>query len=202
MTGNLKQAADSTLNASQKPPAEITRLLQGSILPTLLKLAAPNVVALTLQVLVSIAETIYIGRLGSSPLAAMALVFPFVMLAQQLSAGAMGGGVSSAISRALGASNADRANALALHAIAIGALLGLLFTAVMLAFGPSFYRLLGGKADVLAEAIAYSGILFFGAFLVWLSNTLASVLRGTGNMRIPSVGIFGHPFSRSRSAAF
>ncbi|MEI6116222.1 MAG: hypothetical protein WCP99_16855, partial [Burkholderiales bacterium] len=74
MTGNLKQAADSTLNASQKPPAEITRLLQGSILPTLLKLAAPNVVALTLQVLVSIAETIYIGRLGSSPLAAMALV--------------------------------------------------------------------------------------------------------------------------------
>ncbi len=191
MTGNLKQAADSTLNASQKPPAEITRLLQGSILPTLLKLAAPNVVALTLQVLVSIAETIYIGRLGSSPLAAMALVFPFVMLAQQLSAGAMGGGVSSAISRALGASNADRANALALHAIAIGALLGLLFTAVMLAFGPSFYRLLGGKADVLTEAIAYSGILFFGAFLVWLSNTLASVLRGTGNMRIPSVGIFG-----------
>ena len=179
------------MNAPQKPPIEITRLLQGSILPTLLRLAAPNVLALTLQVLVSIAETIYIGKLGSTPLAAMALVFPFVMLAQQLSAGAMGGGVSSAVSRALGASNADRANALALHAIAIGALLGLLFTTVMLTFGPSFYRLLGGKADVLAEAIAYSGILFFGAFLVWLSNTLASVLRGTGNMRIPSIGIFG-----------
>ena len=92
LTGDLNNAADSPLNASQKPPAEITRLLQGAILPTLLRLAAPNVVALTLQVLVSIAETIYIGRLGSTPLAAMALVFPFVMLAQQLSAGAMGGG--------------------------------------------------------------------------------------------------------------
>ena len=191
LTGDLNNAADSPLNASQKPPAEITRLLQGAILPTLLRLAAPNVVALTLQVLVSIAETVYIGRLGSTPLAAMALVFPFVMLAQQLSAGAMGGGVSSAVSRALGASNADRATALALHAIAIGSLLGILFTTVMLTFGPSFYRLLGGKAEVLAEAIAYSGILFFGAFLVWLSNTLASVLRGTGNMRVPSIGIFG-----------
>ena len=187
----MKQDALSPLNASQKPPAEITRLLQGSILPTLLRLAAPNVVALTLQVLVSIAETVYIGRLGSSPLAAMALVFPFVMLAQQLSAGAMGGGVSSAISRALGASNTDRANALALHAIAIGSLLGIVFTTVMLTFGPSFYRLLGGKDEVLSEAITYSGLLFFGAFLVWLSNTLASVLRGTGNMRIPSGGIFG-----------
>ena len=179
------------MNASKNPPVEITRLLQGAILPTLLRLAAPNVVALTLQVLVSIAETIYIGRLGSNPLAAMALVFPFVMLAQQLSAGAMGGGVSSAVSRALGASNVARANALAIHAIAIGALLGIFFTSVMLTLGPSFYRLLGGKADVLAEAIAYSGILFFGAFLVWLSNTLASVLRGTGNMRVPSIGIFG-----------
>ena len=180
-----------TSSASAKPPIEITRLLHDAILPTLLRLAAPNVLALVLQVLVGIAETIYIGRLGSNPLAAMALVFPFVMLAQQLSAGAMGGGVSSAVSRALGSANTDRANALALHAISIGLLLGILFTGVMLIFGPAFYRLLGGKAEVLAEATGYSGILFYGAFLVWLSNTLASVLRGTGNMRVPSVGIFG-----------
>jgi MatE len=71
--------------------------------------------------MVAVAETSYIGRLGTVPLAAIALVFPFAMLTQMMSAGAMGGGVSSAISRALGAGNRDRAATLALHAAMIGA---------------------------------------------------------------------------------
>ena len=179
----------STIPAKQ--PSDIARLHQGPILSTLLKLSAPNVLAMLMQVLVGIAETIYIGRLGTTPLAAMALVFPFLMLAQQLSAGAMGGGVSSAVSRAIGAANLPRANALALHAMAIGGLLGLVFTALMLMLGPVFYSLLGGRGAVLEEAIRYSNVLFLSALLIWLSNTLASVLRGTGNMRIPSIGIFG-----------
>lgn len=179
------------MSAAAPPSPEILRIRNGPILSTLLGLAVPSVLAMAMQVAVGIAETIYIGRLGTTPLAAMALVFPFLMLSQQLSAGAMGGGVSSAVSRALGASDLPRANALALHAIAIGGLLGLVFTAAMLGFGPSIYRLLGGRGEVLDEAVAYSSVLFLGALLIWLSNTLASVLRGTGNMRIPSLGIFG-----------
>lgn len=171
------------------PSPEVQRLLHGPLLRTLLRLAAPSVLAMALQVLVGIAETVYIGRLGTTPLAAMALVFPFLMLAQQLSAGAMGGGVSSAISRALGAGNVPRAQALAWHAVAIGGLLGLVYTALMLLLGPLFYRWLGGQGVVLEQAAAYAGVLFTGAWLIWLSNTLASVLRGTGNMRVPSLGI-------------
>jgi putative MATE family efflux protein len=170
---------------------EVNRLVQGPILSTLLRLAVPSVLAMVMQVLVGIAETIYVGRLGVTPLAAMALVFPFLMLAQQLSAGAMGGGVSSAVSRALGSSDLARANALAVHAVAIGAFFGMVFTVAMLMLGPTFYRLLGGKAAVLDQAMGYSTVLFCGAMLIWLSNTLASVLRGTGNMRAPSVAIFG-----------
>jgi hypothetical protein len=47
------------------------------------------------------------------------------MLTQMMSAGAMGGGVSSAISRALGAGNRKRAADLALHAAMIGVCAGL-----------------------------------------------------------------------------
>jgi putative MATE family efflux protein len=179
------------VSPAAKPPEAILRLQNGPILSTLLSLAVPSVLAMVMQVMVGIAETVYIGRLGTTPLAAMALVFPFLMLTQQLSAGAMGGGVSSAVARALGASNPTRAKALALHALTIGGLLGLVFTLVMLTAGPLFYRLLGGRGAVLEEAIGYSGVLFFGALLVWLSNTLASILRGTGNMRVPSLGILG-----------
>ncbi|MBP6901521.1 MAG: MATE family efflux transporter [Burkholderiaceae bacterium] len=174
---------------SPSPSPEVRRLLTAPILPTLLGLAAPSVLAMVMQVAVGIAETVYIGRLGATPLAAMALVFPFVMLAQQLSAGAMGGGVSSAVSRALGAGDLARAQTLALHALAIGGLLGALFTALMLAAGPLFYRWLGGRGEVLQQAVDFAALLFPGALLIWLNNTLASVLRGSGNMRVPSAAI-------------
>src|SRR6478672_8477437 len=83
--------------------AAVDGLLAAPILPTLLKLALPSSIAMFGGALVAVAETSYVGRLGTEPLAGIALVFPFVMLTQMMSAGAMGGGVSSAISRALGA---------------------------------------------------------------------------------------------------
>ena len=170
-------------------PSDPQRLTTGPILPTLVRLAVPNVLAMVLTVLVGIAETYYVGRLGTTPLAAMALVFPFAMLTGMLSAGAMGGGVSSAVSRALGAGDVDRAAQLARHAMVIGASAGLAYTAIFLILGPTFYRWLGGRDAVLAEASRYAAGMFSGALMVWLANTLASVLRGTGNMRVPSVTI-------------
>src|SRR6478609_5594972 len=166
-------------------------LLTSPILPTLLKLALPNTVAMFGSTLVAVAETSYIGRLGTEPLAAIALVFPFAMLTQMMSAGAMGGGVSSAISRALGAGKRDRAATLALHAAMIGACGGIFFTVVMLLFGRQFFSLLGGRGHVLDEACNYTQVLFSGAIAIWLVNTLASVLRGTGDMRLPSATLIG-----------
>jgi putative MATE family efflux protein len=119
----------------------------------------------------------------------MALVFPFAMLTQMMSAGAMGGGVSAAISRALGASDLPRAQTLLQHALLIGLGSGLVYSAIFVIWGPSLYQLLGGRDAVLLEANAYSLVLFSGALWVWLINTLASVLRGTGNMRTPSIAL-------------
>jgi putative MATE family efflux protein len=162
-------------------------LLSGPILPALLRLSLPNLAAMPVLALVAIFETVYVGILGITPLAAIALVFPLVMLMQMLSAGAMGGGVSSAISRALGAGDFARAEALALHAVVIGAAAGLAFSAIFVAFGAPILRMLGGSGAVLSEARGYANIALAGAILTWLLNTFASVLRGTGNMRVPSL---------------
>jgi putative MATE family efflux protein len=183
-----------TMEASvdTRPPATpVNSLLAAPILPTLLKLALPNAIAMLGTALVAVAETSYIGRLGVEPLAGIALVFPFVMLTQMMSAGAMGGGVSSAVARALGAGNRERAANLALHAAIIGTGAGLFFTAMMLAFGRDFYFLLGGRGEVLEQAMHYSQVLFSGAVAIWLVNTLASVVRGTGDMRVPSIVLIG-----------
>lgn len=162
------------------------RLLTAPILPTLLRLALPNTVAMAGSALVAVAETAYIGRLGTVPLAAIALAFPFTMLMQMTSAGAMGGSVSSAISRALGAGDQDRATTLAWHAAVIGLIGGIVFMLTMWAFGGAFFTFLGGRGAVLDEARAYANVLFAGAISIWLVNTLASIVRGTGDMKVPS----------------
>src|ERR1043165_7060202 len=109
-------------------------LLDGPILRTLLRLAWPNVIALSAGVCVVIAETSYIGRLGVESLAAMALVFPFVILPMPMSGGAMGGGVASSSARALGAGDRDRASTLATHAMLNAIGFGLVFMLGMLIF--------------------------------------------------------------------
>src|SRR3984893_166108 len=181
---------DAALDPAPAKPA-VNGLLTSPILPTLFMLALPNAVAMVGSTLVAVAETSYIGRLCTVPLAAIALVFPFAMLTQMMSAGAMGGGVSSAISRALGAGDRTRAARLALHAVLIGACGGLFFTVTMLIFGRQFFALLGGRGRVLEQACDYSQMLFCGAIAIWLVNTLASVLRGTGDMRLPSATLIG-----------
>jgi putative MATE family efflux protein len=169
----------------------LMNLLTGSVLPTLLRLSLPNIVAMSIAVLVGIAETWYVGQLGTTQLAAMALVFPFAMLTQMMSSGAMGGGVSSAVSRALGAKDTERASALAMHALVIGLIAGITYAVIFITFGPVFYSILGGNGEVLAEANAFSNVLFLGAVGVWVMNALASVVRGTGNMRVSALVILG-----------
>jgi putative MATE family efflux protein len=184
--------AEIPVDKNKTPPKPVTApaanaLADGPILPTLLWLAWPNVIALSAGTCVVIAETSYIGRLGVEALAAMALVFPFVILTMTMSGGAMGGGVSSAISRALGAGDNDRAATLATHALLVGLGFGLTFTFVMLVFGPALLELLGGRGNVRALAFGYIQIFFGGGVIPWLMNMLVAILRGTGNMRLPSL---------------
>lgn len=170
----------STLGRQSDP------LLSSPILPTVLRFALPNMLAMLAAALAAIAETAYVGRLGTASLAGMALVFPMVMLQNMLSAGAMGGGVSSAVSRALGAGHPERANALAVHALWIGVSAGLIYMVLMLTLAPQIFVLLGGQGAALEQAVAYARVGFLGSVFLWVVNTLSSVIRGTGNMRVPS----------------
>lgn len=161
-------------------------LLQAPIAPTLLRLGAPNVLVMLAQAGVGLIETYFVGKLGTDALAGMALVFPAVMLMQMTSAGAMGGGIASAIARALGARRRNDADALVLHALLIAAVFALAFMVTVVAGGRWLYTRMGGSGGALDAALVYSNWVFGGALLVWLFNTLSAVIRGTGNMALPA----------------
>jgi putative MATE family efflux protein len=162
-------------------------LLTAPILPTLLRLAWPNVLVMLAQASTGLIETWWVSHLGTDALTGMALVFPGFMMMAMLSAGAVGGGISSAIARALGAGRRADADALVAHALLINVVLGLATSALFLVFGRQVYAAMGGRGGSLEAAMQYSNVVFAGNILVWVMNGLASVIRGTGNMLFPSM---------------
>jgi Na+-driven multidrug efflux pump len=120
-------------------------VLSGPIVPKMLRLALPTIVVLVVQTLVGVAETYFVSFLGTDVLAGVALAFPVVMLMQMMSNGGIGGGVSSAVARALGANRRADADTLVWHAIVLACVLGIVFTAAAILSGPILYRAMGER---------------------------------------------------------
>lgn len=179
-------ALDTERAVAERKARMRTLLLTGPILPTILKLGWPTIVVLVVQTLVGVAETYYVSFLGTSALAGVSLVFPVAMLMAMMSNGGIGGGVASAVARAIGAGRRDDADALLVHALVLAVIFGVLFTAGALLLGPSLYRALGGEGAALDAALLYSAYVFIGAIPAWVVNLLAAAMRGAGNVRYPA----------------
>jgi putative MATE family efflux protein len=183
-------AAVSPANIAAKPPATRTRLLlEGPIVPTLLRLAAPNVVVNV--VLIAVTATVdahFVARMGGAEaLAGLSLVFPLIMLMQQMANSSMGGAIASAIARAIGAGRHADASALVVHAVIVAAAMAAMFMAVLLIGGPVIYGFMGGAGEMQAAALEYSNVLFGGALAYWLLSTFTSAVRGAGQATVLAV---------------
>jgi putative MATE family efflux protein len=166
-------------------------LLEGPILPTLLRLAAPNVLNLLAFAGVVTFDGFFLGRIGTNALAGASLAFPWVMMVLQTTNSGMGVGVSSAVARALGAGRRDRADALVFHAFLLALAIAAIFSTVFLLGAPSLFRLMGGRDEMLTDALSYANVALGGAVFICVLNLLANAVRGTGNMSLPAIVLVG-----------
>src|SRR3982074_166235 len=177
--------AVTAVPATVRPVAARTKLLlEGPILPTLLRLAAPNILNLIAFVGVIVFDGFFLGRISTDALAGASLAFPFVMLVLQTTNSGMGAGVSSAVARALGAGNRDRADDLVFHALLLALALGVIFATAMLLTTPYIFGWMGGRNEMLADALAYANVALGGAVCITVLNLLGNAVRGTGNMSL------------------
>src|SRR5215813_9266840 len=114
------------------------------------------------------------------------------MMVLQTTNSGMGAGVSSAVARALGAGRRDRANALVFHAFLLALVIAAIFSTVLLLGAPFLFRSMGGRDEMLSDALAYANVALGGAVVICVSNLLGNAVRGAGNMSFPAaVLIFG-----------
>lgn len=171
---------------AQTSVARRDALLNGPILITMLGLGLPVILVIAAQTFVAVLEAYWISRLGTNAIAGVSLVLPLFVLMGTMSNGGIGGGVSSAIARAIGAGKDEDANALLAHAVLIALVFGCAFTVAMLFAGRSIYAALGGTGTSLEIALAYSTWVFGLSVPIWLVNLIGSALRGAGEVRLPA----------------
>lgn len=167
--------APQTLRLLQAPPAKL-----------LLLLALPNIGEAAARIAFITFDAVFVGRLGTEALAGLGLVMPLFFLLQTSTAGGLGVGAAATLARALGRGAREDADA----AVGIAFLLALgmaaCFMLAMLPFGRAIYGAMGGTGGTLQAALDYSFVMFLGAPLVCLTNVLANIVRGTGNMKVPA----------------
>jgi putative MATE family efflux protein len=156
------------------------------VVASLLRLGLPTMAVLLVQSGVGVAETWFVSLLGTNALTAAALVFPAYMLMTMMANGGIGGGVASAVARALGAGDRHRAESLAYHGFVLAIGFGALFTLVLWLGGSALYAAMGARDTVLATALPYSRMVFAGAILLWITALLSASLRGAGEVRFPA----------------
>jgi len=168
---------EATLRAllAQEPAAAVARL------------AAPTTAVMGVAAIWNVLHTYFMSYLGSEAIAAVSLVFPVALIVTTLMGGGIGAGVSSAVARTLGSSDAGSTAALIQHAFLLTACLAFLLSAGLVWGAPRIFGAMGGRGAVAERATEFARILFSGLPVTFLAATCDSVLRGEGNVRVPAV---------------
>ncbi|MGM0381203.1 MAG: MATE family efflux transporter [bacterium] len=162
------------------------RLTSGAIKPMLAKMAAPMVFGIFSMVIFQLADTYFIGRLGTRPLAAISFTFPVVLFINSLALG-IGVGAGAVISRAIGAGDQHRIRTLTTHSLLLGLfVVGIFVISGLLTIRPLF-RLLGAEADIVQLIEQYMNIWYLGMIFVVIPMVGNNAIRATGDTLTPGL---------------
>jgi len=150
----------------------------------LFKLAAPNMFSVFFMLIIAFAEPFFAGQLGIVPLASVAMVFPLVSLSGMIGAGAIGGGVVSSLSRAIGKNDLDRANTVIWHSIIIYIVVAFTFFILFVFFSRNLFILMGAEPSVVDQAVDYTRIFFCLSPTIFLFYLMLSIYRSFGDYQL------------------
>ena len=161
-------------------------LTRGRIPPMLLRLTLPMLMGMVSMTLFNLADTMYVGWLGKTQLAALSFTFPVVMVLNSISMG-IGMGGSALVSTLVGAGDRKRVRRLSTDALLLGLIMALLAATIgELTIRPLF-RLLGAEGPVLEHIVAYMRIWYPGLVFVVVPMVGNNLIRATGDMKVPGM---------------
>jgi len=156
------------------------------IVPLLFRLSIPSIIAMAIQALYNVVDSIYVGRLGTDPLSALSLSFPLQMIIIAIAVGT-GVGTSSLISRLLGQGKREQASNAAEHVILISLFYSILMALVGYFLSDRLFVIFTEDANLIRLGTEYISIILMGSIALFFPMISNNILRGEGNTFIPMV---------------
>ena len=148
---------------------------------TVFDLAWPIMISMLSYTAMTVADTIYVGQLGTAELAAIGLAASAIHLGLAFGNGLLGG-VRIEVARAMGRKDLDRVSQLAVQGLWLAGFFGVL-TACLAPLGPVLFSAMGASQEVGALATQYFGIRTLGAPICLLWMALSCWFLGRGDSR-------------------
>jgi putative MATE family efflux protein len=162
------------------------KLTEGPIAPMLVRLTGPMVLGMIGIHAFNLADTFFVGRLGTSELAAMSFTFPVVFVVAGISLG-LGLGASAVISRAVGEGDWGRVRRLTTDSIALALIVVAVFVVIGLLTIDPVFRLMGATPDLMPLIRTYMTVWYFGMVFVVVPMVGNNAIRATGDTKTPSL---------------
>lgn len=159
-------------------------LTEGPIPGHLVRMTIPMFLGIASMIVASMSDTIFIGLLGATELAAYSFTFPLIMGLTSVSMG-LGTGAASFIARAQGAGDRQRVCKLTTHALILTFLLVLLLAAAAFTWQQELFAMMGATDDILPLVVDYVTVYTIGLMFFTLPMVGSTILRSVGNARIP-----------------
>ncbi|SMQ77992.1 putative efflux protein, MATE family [Bacillus sp. OV166] len=150
----------------------------------IIALAVPAMIENILQTVVGFVDTLFVSKLGLNEVTAVGVANAVLAVYIAIFM-ALGVGTSSLIARSIGAGNIDKAKSIARQSTIISAIFGLLFGLITLFFSEPLLRLMGAKANVLADGVTYFQIVAIPSIFISLMFIFGSILRASGDTKTP-----------------
>lgn len=151
-------------------------------------MAVPTMISMLVVVIYNMADTFFIGQTNDAmQVAAVSLATPVFMVFMALG-NLFGIGGSSAISRALGEKNQDRAKQISSFCCYGSLGLGVLMTVLCLLCMNGILRLIGASANTVGYARQYLTYIAFGGPFIMFSTAFGNILRGEGAAKESMIG--------------
>ena len=151
---------------------------------SLWSIALPVMAGMAIQTMYSIVDMLFIGQLGGDSITAVAFNMPLYFFVMGITFG-VGTGLTSSISRAIGAEDKKRADNAANHGLVIGLFLGVTLTIFGLILGKDVLSTLGAPDVMLNESWDYLRVTCYGMTFIVFAIVFRSILAGEGDMKFP-----------------
>ncbi|MCX6012096.1 MAG: MATE family efflux transporter, partial [Chloroflexi bacterium] len=152
----------------------------------LYKFSGPAIISHMVSASYNIVDTIFVGRLGTTPLAAVSLSNPIMMLFWAIETGTSIG-AASLISRKLGAGNHEEASKVACITTTLAMIIGALTVIICLPNINGLLRLFGATDAILPLARTYLSYLIIFAFIDSYFMMMGSIIRAEGSPLFVSI---------------